>query len=214
MPTSEFHGDDKPALDYIRSRGYASYSSMKNVRDCEVPMKGGYDEPWFVFGKELHSRLLENKTTAKLSIDDEKKLRDMLKALRANVVVQHLLADSINEIDFGPDKVLAKFKSKGIVVSNIYGLPMYGRIDIWNEDNVSDLKSTKCTNMKAFVESMDFLQAAIYLEATKSDDFFYLGICKSKPYNVMPFSVRDYPSKLKDAQKDLKRLCKYIKSKL
>jgi len=214
MPTVEFN-DDKPALAYIRKRGYASYSSIKNVRDCVVPSYA--DEAWFKFGKELHSRFLEGVKLFTLSADEEIKLAIMLDKLDRHPIVRRLLAKSKNEIAFGPRPVLEKYKciDGGIVVPDVMGLPVLGYIDIANRpDNLADLKTTRLSNMKAFVESMDLLQAALYLEATKAKDFYYIGICKQVPYNVMVFSVREYPERLAEARKEMVRLLKYIKNKL
>lgn len=213
MPTVEFSGDDRPALKYIKERGYASYSSIKNVRDCIVPSYS--DEIWFKFGKELHSRYLEGKKLETLSDDEEDKLARMLLALRAHPVAKKLTEKSQNEIDYGPAVALKKYKSKnGILVPTVHGLPIYGRIDILNATNVADLKTTKITNMKAFVDSLDFLQASIYLAATGRKDFFYIGICKQNPFPLMIFNVRQYPDRLAAAEMELRKLCKYIKNKL
>ena len=199
MPTVEFN-DDKPALDYIRKKGYASYSSITNVRDCKIPTK--VDEVYFKFGRELHSRLLENKVLEKLSAKEEQMLAAMLAKLRANAVVKQLLSKSLNEQWF----------PKGF---ELHGLRITGRIDILNgKDNVCDLKTTRLTNMKAFVESMDMVQASLYKLATGVKDFYYIGCSKLPPHNVMVFNVNQYPDKIKEADKELIRLIRYIKSKL
>jgi len=213
MPTSEFN-DDRAALDYIRKRGYASYSSIKNVRDCVEPT-AYKEEVWHTFGKEHHSRLLEKKRLTILSLDEEKKLALMMQAMERNMIAKRLLIKSVNEIDFGPRAVLDKYKSKrGIVVPSIYGVPVYGRIDILNTDSICDLKTTKLTAMAAFVAAMDFLQAAIYLAAVPRKDFYYIGQSKVEPHVVMPFAVSQYPALLDSAQMEMKSLLKYIKSKL
>lgn len=193
---SEFN-DDTLALDYIRKRGYASYSSIKMVRDCEIPST--YSSEAQNFGKELHSRLLENKKLQKFSPVDEKKLADMLKVLRTNSVVTQLLDGASTEEEFKQPYM---------------GVTVLGYLDIKNLPNIADLKTTRHKTLAAFAADMDFLQAALYLGVTGATDFFYLGIYKEKPYNVMPFSVHQYPARLKAAQADLKRLLKYIKNKL
>lgn len=212
MPSVEFN-DDTAALEYIRARGYASYSSIKNVRDCVVPSYS--DAAWFKFGKELHSRLLENKITEKLSVEEELILTDMLYALRNNAIVKRLLAKSRNEIDFGPLAALKKYGTKtGILVPSVQGVPVYGRIDILNADNICDLKSTKITSRQPFIDSMDFLQASVYMKVTGRKDFYYIGACKQKPYTVTVFNVREFPERLAAAELELRRLLMYIKSKL
>ena len=192
---SDFN-DDTTALNYARARGYCSYSSIKMIRDCESP--GYSEEIWFEFGKELHSRLLENKKIKTLSADEEEMLAVMLKKLRAHPVAKQLLAKSRNEQQFDVF---------------IYGVRVLGYIDILNVDSVADLKTTKCNTMKAFVAQMDFLQAALYLKATGRKDFYYLGISKLPPYDVFPFSVKQYPVRLALAQFSMRRLLMYIKSK-
>lgn len=212
MPVTEFN-DDSAAIDYIRQRGYASYSSIKNVRDCVVP--AAYkEEVWHRFGKEHHSRYLEKKKLTKLTNEEESRLRDMMMVLSKHKIAASLVAKSRNEIDYGPASVLVKYKSNGIVVPSIYGLPVYGRIDILNINNVCDLKTTKLTNKKAFAASMDFLQAAVYLAATDLTDFYYIGQSKVAPYTVMVFNVNEYPERLLTAVFELKKLCKYISKKL
>ncbi len=195
MPTTEFN-DDKPALDYIRKRGYASYSSIKNVRDCVVPQH--VDAKYFIFGSELHSRLLESKPINKLSRAEETALKDMLQVLKSNAIVKRLLDGAKCE-----DKFFVK----------LWGLQVIGYIDINNTD-LADLKTTRHSKLPAFAADMDFLQAALYLTVTKKKNFFYIGICKQPPYNLMIFNVQQYPARLKDAQDELKRLVKYIKDSL
>jgi len=212
MPTVEFN-DDKPALAYIRKRGYASYSSIKNVKECRVPTPF-VEEVWHIFGKEHHARLLEKKHLKILSAKEESDLQAMMDTINTNAIVKRLLYNSINEIAFGPAWVLKKFKQSGIVVPDIYGLPVYGRIDILNTTNQSDLKTTKLTNLAAFVKSIEFLQAATYLKAVPRKDFYFIGQSKVKPFTVMPFNVNHYPKRLKEAKEELKRLCIYIKKEL
>ena len=189
--------DDSLAFDYVRERGYVSYSSMKMIRDGEVPgaFKGSAATD---FGKELHSRLLENKVLQKFSTVIELQLSDMLVALRYNVVVQQLLKNAKKEQEFK---------------TMVNGIMMLGYYDILNTTNVSDLKTTSTGNMKAFVSSMDFLQAAIYLKASGCKDFYYIGACKVSPYPVWVFNVWEYPQRMAKAQSELARLCMYIKSK-
>lgn len=211
MPIVEF-ANDIPALNYIRERGYCSYSSMKNVRDCETP--NTFSGPWGPFGNELHSRLLENRVGVKLTDGEELQLVEMLYVLRHDQIVKKLLAKSINEIHFGPKLILDKYdaKNRSLEMEHINGTPVYGRIDAWNpEDNVCDLKSTKITNMKAFVEAMDFLQAALYMRVASVRDFYYIGVCKQRPYTVMVFNVQQYPKRLNEAFFQLNKLLMYIR---
>lgn len=196
MPTVEFNSD-KAAIDYIRKRGYASYSSMKNVRDCVVPSfvsSAAYD-----FGKELHSRDLEGKRLKTFSKEDEAKLKAMLKVLAESKVVQRL-------------KDGAKFEQE--FKQLLYGVTVLGYIDIDGADAVSDYKTCWHDNVKRFTSEMDFLQAALYTTVRKKRDFYYIGICKEPPHALMIFNVQQYPEHLKLAQIELKNLLTYIKYKL
>lgn len=197
MPTIEFQGDDSAAIEYIRKRGYASYSSIKNVRDCVVPSVS--DAAYFKFGKELHSRVLEKTKLETLSAPEETQLKEMTGVLHAHPVVNKLLTGAQTEVELRV---------------NMYGVPVLMYIDIWNGNDLADLKTTRHTSPRLFAESMDFLQAAVYLKATAAKNFFYLGISKQKPYAVMPFNVHQYPDRMDAAHLELRRLLMYIKSKL
>ena len=197
MPTIEFQGDDGPAIEYIRKRGYASYSSMKNVRDKEIPKF--LDAKYLKFGKELHSRALEHIILEELSEPEEKMLKAMLNRLWAHPVWCKLLKQAKTEQQFHQP---------------LWGLPVLGYIDILNVDNVADLKTTYVNKMKDFVAAMDFLQAALYLEVTGLKDFYYIGISKRAPHDLFVFNVNQYPEKLKAAREQLKKLIPHILEQL
>src|SRR6478609_4529009 len=170
--------NDRPlALQYIKDRGYASHSSLKNY------ILGQGPQPWVsseaqIFGKELHSRFLEKKLVDKLSPGLEMLCKAMIAALHLNKMVKKLLTDV---------KVEQVFKLK------ILGVMMLGYFDILGKNYVADLKTTKCTTLGQFVSSLDFMQAAIYLRATGFKDFYYIGITKEMQPKVIIFNVRDYP---------------------
>jgi len=196
MATVEFN-DDTPALDYIRKRGYASYSSVKNVRDCVIPSI--IDAKYFTFGKELHSRLLENTKLEKLSKPEELMLFEMLSKLRTNPIVKSLLDGAKCEEKFHVE---------------LHGVMVLGYIDIHAKKAVADLKTTRHTKLASFAADMDFLQAALYMEVTGKKNFYYIGISKVAPYNLMIFNTANYPERIKAAHKELKRLLVYIGGKL
>lgn len=189
--------DDSFALDYIRKRGYASYSSIKNVRDCEIP-GSSISKNYHVFGKELHSRFLENTKLEKLPKDEEAKLTAMLLSLNSNPIVNKIMLNTQREVRFHQEL-------KGVMV--------LGYIDILGE-HVADLKTTRHSTMAAFALDQDFLQAAMYMAVTNKKDFYYIVISKEKPYKSMVFNVRQYPVRLLLAQQELNRLLKHIKKKL
>lgn len=197
MPTIEFQGDDAPAIEYIRKRGYASYSSLKNVRDKLVPEYK--TTTYFTFGGELHSRSLEHHIIEELSTDEEIQLWNMYNKLWSHPVWRKLLAKA---------KVEQEFKQL------LWGVMVLGYIDILNTTNVCDLKTTSCTTMKQFVASMDFLQAALYLAVTGFKDFYYIGISKKPPHEVFVFNVNQYPDRINAANRELKNLIAYLKLKL
>lgn len=196
MPTIEFQGDDTAAIDYIRQRGYASYSSLKMVRDKEIPTT--VNAKYLTFGKELHSRFLEKTKLETLDDTQEEQIAKMIKSLNSHPAVKIIMKGAKTEVKFHQ-------KLKGVWV--------LGYIDILNFD-IADLKTTRLKRMKPFADSMDFLQAALYLEVTKKKDFHYIGICKDDPYEVMPFSVRQFPDRLEAAKEELHTLLAYLKKKL
>jgi hypothetical protein len=197
MPTIEFQGDDSAAIEYIRKRGYVSYSSMKNVRDCVVP--SFFTTPAFEFGKELHSRDLEKKKIKTLSKEEEQMLKDILLVLAKDKVVQRLKSGAKFEQEF---KQL------------LYGIMVLGYIDIDGVLDISDYKTCAHDNLKRFIASMDFLQASLYLKVRKKRDFYYVGIPKVPPHKLMIFNVRQYPERLEESDYELRCLLTYIKGKL
>lgn len=192
----EFSGSDKLALDYIRQRKYASYSSMCLVRDKKDPQPFVETE-YYEFGKELHSRFLEKKKIKTLSPENEKLLKKMLNSLADDPMVCKLMEKAKCEVEFD---------------EKVNGLRVYGRIDILTFA-VADLKTTRISNKATFERAMDFLQAALYTRVTKLKNFYYIGISKKPPHNVMVFNARNHLY-FESANKQLDQLTKYIKSKL
>jgi len=191
-----FEPSDKLALKYIQEKGYASYSSLKNVRDCVDPTKKT-SAVWFDVGTEVHSRFLEKKKPIlKLSKEDTDSVVSMVEALELHPVVRRLMFKA---------KVEQYFKQK------LWGLMVSGYIDILPPKDVADLKTTRHKNQHDFAANMDFLQAAMYRAVTKRKDFYYIGIQKEKPFNVFIFNVHQYPDRIKQADEELKYLIKYVK---
>jgi len=192
-----FGGSDEAALEYIRKRGYASYSSMTNVRDKRIP-EPFKETIYYRFGKELHSRFLERKKLVTLTLEEEMVLKAGVHNLAEDPIVARLMDGAMCEIDFD---------------TKVNKLRVFGRIDILNFA-VADLKTTSCTSKIAFVNSMDFLQAALYTRATGRKDFYYVGVCKLSPYNIMVFNVNQFPERFTAANAQLDYLTKYIYKKL
>ena len=88
----EFESTDAAALDYIRMRGYCSYSSMCNVREKREPST--YSSPAQIFGHELHSRFLEHKKLVTLEPYDEWRLKQMITNLAEDVMVQKIMENA------------------------------------------------------------------------------------------------------------------------
>lgn len=196
---SEFTGDDTLALKYIQDRGYASFSSLRNVRDKVEPSK--MPTEYFTFGTELHSRFLEDKVGELLSDREEDKLSKMIGALRANKLVRTIMETE-------GMKTEVEFKLP------LFGLPMLGYIDIDAPKFVADLKSTHISKLPDFVKAMDFMQAALYLRMRpNAKHFYYLGICKNPPHRVMTFDARDYATRLHEADEVLINTIHYVKEK-
>jgi len=194
--STSFEPNDKLALQYIKDKGYASYSSLKNVRDCVDPSKKT-SAVWFDVGTEVHSRFLEKKKPIlKLSKEDTASVVSMVEALELHPVVRRLMFKA---------KVEQYFKQK------LWGLMVSGYIDILPPKDVADLKTTRHRNQHDFAANMDFLQAAMYRAVTKRKDFYYIGIQKEKPFNVFIFNVHQYPDRIKQADEELKYLIKYVK---
>lgn len=192
----EFGGSDKLALEYIRKRGYCSYSSMCNVRDKRDPST--YSSTAQHFGHEFHSRFLEKKKLVTLSVPEEGALKKMLHNLAEDAMVAKLMEGAQVEVEFH---------------EKVNGLLMYGRIDILSFA-VGDLKTTSCTSMRQFALSMDFLQAAVYKRVKKRKDFYYVGSCKLEPHHTMVFNANYHAQRMKEAEDQLDYLSRYIKSKL
>jgi hypothetical protein len=141
---------------------------------------------------------LEKKRVFTLSPKEEAQLTAMVNALNKDVIATRLLKGSKVEQPFS---------------LMLYGVNVLGYIDVLNS-YVADLKSTRLSNKQAFINEMDFLQAALYLAVTGLRDFYYIGVCKEKPHAVMIFNVRDYPERLMAAQSELKYWLTYIRKKL
>lgn len=188
-------GGSRIALEIAQAKGYVSYSSLVRIRDgvTEVFQGNAATEEGF----ELHSRFLEKKKTARVfDAEVEKRLTNMESALNADALVSAIMRVSMVELPF--DQILDDVR-------------VFGRLDILSNDFVADLKTTSCTTMNAFVASLDFLQAALYLRVTDRKDFYYVGVSKIN-LQVFVFRVAKYPGRMKEANKELDELLKYVKA--
>ncbi len=109
--STSFEPSDKLALQYIKEKGYASYSSLKNVRDCVDPTKKT-SAVWFDVGTEVHSRFLEKKKPIlKLSKEDTASVVSMVEALELPDAVRALLLSGHADADALTAKLPAQWHS-------------------------------------------------------------------------------------------------------
>lgn len=196
--TVEFKGSDLAALNYIKSKGYASYSSLTMVKNCSEPQKTS--TKYFDIGTEVHSQFLEKKKALwkTLTPDEREQVKSMVNALNSHPVVSKLMVGA---------KVEQKFDTE------VFGLRTVGYIDILLIKDIADLKTTRHKNVYDFAADMNFLQAALYRAATGRNDFYYIGIQKQLPFKVFVFNIHQYATRVKEADLELKRLIKYVKKK-
>lgn len=189
----------KSVIEYIRMRGHASYSSLKMLRDGGTP--GVYKKALhFDIGTELHARWLEKQKPKKFDKPVEEVISGMYSSLNRDKVATILLKGAQVEYEF---------------TQPLYGVTVHGFVDILPPKVlIGDLKTTALNSRSSFIGSMDFLQAALYLNVMARKDFYYIGVSKVKPYQVFTFRVSDYPARLKQAQGELKELLTYVKTKL
>lgn len=196
--------DDSLALQYISERGYASYSSLKNVRDCKNPYEPFERKEYFDVGTELDANwLLGISKIPDLSPENRKIVDGMHLALQKHKMASLLRADANTQ---------AKIDMK------LEGVPFIGYIDIQKPKYDADLKTFWHSNPKQFIADQDFLQAACYMKADKKSDFFYIGASKEKPlpgklHLICTYSVLHFPARIKASQKELHTLLKYVKKK-
>jgi hypothetical protein len=184
-------------LEYIRSKGYASYSSLSSLRKGEPIVR--MSTVYYDFGSELHARFLEGKSLKRLSEEEETILDKMLTALDKDKLVRSLMKHP--EV-----KTERKFNA------DIKGVPVLGYVDIDAAPVfLSDLKTTSARTRQKFISSMDFLQAALYRKVRATDDFYYIGISKVQPFEVFTFNVMAYPERLQEADQQLEKLLSHVR---
>jgi hypothetical protein len=193
----EFTPSDELALKYIKDKGYASYSSLVNVRECRDPRTFKQTE-YFDVGTEVHARFLEKYKKIKLSKENDLLVKGMVKSLEEHPVVT---------------KIMHRAKVEVMFKQPLYGLMVMGYIDILPPKDIGDLKTTRHKNQHDFAANMDFLQASMYRAVTKRKEFYYVGIQKEAPFKVYIFNVNQYPQRIKESDEQLKYLIKYVKSK-
>ncbi len=188
--------------EYIRRRGYVSYSSLKNLRDQEMIQIQPKSEVYFEVGTELHSRFLESTELKKFDAETEAQLSGMLASLYKDRLVQSLLKHPL-------------LVCEREIRQPMNGVPLVGYVDMDAAPVFgADLKTIGHTNEKRFVESMDFLQPAVYSKARGFKDFYYIGISKVKPYPVFTFNAMTYKDRLNESKIQLENLLTDVKKRI
>lgn len=77
-----------------------------------------------------------------------------------------------------------------------HGVRCKVRPDYWQGAHVRDLKTTTDCRYDGFVSSVweygYFVQAAMYLDGTKADDFTFVAVEKEEPYAVMVYELEEH----------------------
>lgn len=198
----EESGDLISPEDYIRQRGYVSYSSLSNLKKGEMLEIRPKSQVWHDVGTEIHSRFLESTVTKKFDLTTEAMLDGMERSLRKDKLVDSLISHSLYTTE-------KEFRTK------LDGVPVVGYVDMDAAPIfLADLKSIGHRNEKKFIESMDFLQPALYCKVRRVRDFYYIGISKIAPYEVFTFNVNQYPERFQQACNELDKLLNHVKTKI
>ncbi len=143
-----------------------------------------FDPRYQIFGREFHKRALEPKKKQKrLSPDEEKRMKQMVKALQANPVFKKYFEGSLKE--------------NLVDTNSIMGIPVQGTLDI-NHQGLKvgcDPKTTSCRSREEFIRAaIDYgypRQDWIYCEIAKLNYFIFFGVQKFPPYSIWPVSFHD-----------------------
>lgn len=141
----------------------------------------GFDQRFQLFGREFHKRSLEpHKKQKRLTPDEEKRVRAMVKNLQSNPVFKKYFPGSRKE--------------HLIDTESIMGVPVKGTLDV-NHQTLRvgcDPKSTSCRTRAEFVRScFEYAyprQDWIYCQIAKLVEFIFFGVQKFPPHAVWPIS--------------------------
>lgn len=199
---SQDSGDEITPEEYIKRRGYVSYSSLRNLRDQNMVQLQPKSEVYYEVGSELHSRFLEKQEIKKFDAETEAQLEGMLKSLYKDRLVQSLLKHPLLTCE-------REFRMK------LNGVPVLGYVDMDAAPIFgADLKTIGHKNEKRFIDTMDFLQPAMYCRARNMKDFYYIGISKQAPYEVFTFNARTYKDRMNEAFIQLENLLTDVKKRI
>lgn len=194
-----------------KKKTYVSNSSLSEIKRIllgKPPLFG--DERYLLFGRELHSVDLQEKSEGVKLIDDEKfVMSHMLKALNADKLYQKLKANTLRETK---------------LFGRLFGCEVKVILDIWKKKkHVTDLKTTSCDTEEKFIQKAVeydyFRQGYIYENVTKVKQTFFVGIQKLKreqieKYKMKPkvyhLCINDHPNEYREAGHETEFLIHYF----
>jgi len=187
--------------DYISHSGL---SEIKRVLLNNSPFLG--DEIHLKIGAEVHLRSLKfKKSKFRFKPEIEKNIKGMVKALKENELWQFLMKVCEKEKEHTRNVLGVKLK----VILDLKGKGKYKRLG-------ADLKTTSCKTERAFIkaalEKYDYLrQGWLYKQAEGLDEFYFIGVQKTYPYNIFIFDVADYAKEEAAIAKETKWLIWFYK---
>lgn len=201
MTLSEYLRSQKITTGPLRKNTRHSHLTLIKTILCGGVVTFGY-KSYNNFGSALHEVFLLGKTKLKLSPGEEVMLSGMIAALRANPIVTQLMEDTIRE------------KRKHTVVHGVKlsYTPDAKKKPHIKRKSISDLKSTACTEFQDFVDKAFeygyFRQGETYTIAENADDFYDIGITKSKPHKVfiLHLQAKEHAARMRYVAHELKML--------
>lgn len=193
-----------PAELYIKERGYASYSSLKNLRDGDEPFHGSTKA--LDIGTETHSRWLEGVVLQIYDDEDEETIMGMVNALNKHKQAMALLQGSMKEVEF-------HCPLRGVMVKGYIDILKYKNL-AYPSEHMADLKTLGHNNERKFHADMDFMQPAMYQMIKGPLPFYYIGVSKIKPHPIFIFNTARYPERIKADRNELINQLTYVKERI
>lgn len=144
----------------------------------------GFDQRFQLFGREFHKRALEpHKKQKRLTSDEEKRLKPMIKNLHANPVFKKYFVGSKKE--------------HLIDTKSINGIPVQGTLDVNHQalkvgcDPKTTSSRTRAEFINSCIEYAYLRQDWIYCQIAELDEFIFFGVQKYPPHAVWPVSFHD-----------------------
>lgn len=156
-------------------------------------------EGYLHFGNYLHTAFASYPRNRVLNctIEEAKKLTEMLTKLYEHKIVLALVRDSIREeafyVNLGPVRVKMILDVKQV-----------------HSKTGSDLKTTDCKTYSDFLAKAKeygyFRQADTYMLGAGLKEFYFIGICKEPPFEIFILRVNDYRKEMAYAREELEFL--------